>query len=174
VHLDSERARAETEDKINELEHNRQGLKSERNQWRTTASAGPQLWRDQPDDFAKVMATTDANKAIDFSEALEQELRRTPEWRAYQDERFAETMKWWTQQKQERDAERRAEIKADPRERRIATIKNTLELLLHQRTRPAERQAALEALLRLTDGDLDFLGPPAPLPPTAQIAEGAP
>jgi hypothetical protein len=62
-------------------------MESDRNFWRSAAKKEAP-WREALGDFAKAAVATDANKAIDAMEALQDALRGTPEWRAYQDELF--------------------------------------------------------------------------------------
>jgi hypothetical protein len=151
-----ERLLSEAQDKLTETER-------VRDEWKLTAEAMRQqhtegAWRDTPDDLAAAWAAADADKAIDFLEALEAKLKRTPEWRAYMDERIRETMENLNRMRMEREAEDKAAVNADPHERRIARIKNALELALRADTPEQEALAAFAGARRMCeDGDLDFL-----------------
>jgi hypothetical protein len=178
VNLDAAKARREAEEatkKVADLEQKLTGMESDRNFWRSAAEKEAP-WREAPGDFAKAAVATDPNKAIDAMEALQDALRGTPEWRAYQDE-LARTA---NKIKEERDAEKRAELVADPKEQRIARIKNTLVMALRPDTDEHQRNAAFAGVLRMCEGgDLAFLdrlstAPSDTSPPTAQIAEGSP
>jgi hypothetical protein len=182
VNLDAEKARRETEEatkKVADLEQKLTGIESDRNFW-CSAAEKEAPWREAPGDFARAAVATDANKAIAAMEALQDALRGTPEWRAYQDELFENFARTANKIKEERDAEKRAELVADPKEQRIARIKNTLVMALRPDTDEHQRNAAFAGVLRMCEGgDLAFLdrlstAPSDTSPPTAQIAEGSP
>jgi hypothetical protein len=178
VNLEAANARREAEETAKKVADLEQKLTEAE---RRAAVAGPQpQWRETPDDFAKAAVSDNANAAIHAMEALQDALRGTPEWRAYQEELFQEFARTTNKIKEERDAEKRAELAADPKEQRIARIKNALVMALRSDTDEHQRNAAFAGALRMCeDGDLAFLdrlstAPPDPLSPTAQIAEGSP
>jgi hypothetical protein len=175
VNLDAEKARREAEEatkKVADLEQKLTGMESDRNFWRSAAEKEAP-WREAPGDFAKAAVATHANKAIDAMEALQDALRGTPEWRAYQNELFENFARTANKIKEERDAEKRADLVADPKEQRIARIKNALVMALRPDTDEHQRDAAFAGVLRMCDGDLAFLdrlstAPSDTSPPTAQ------
>jgi hypothetical protein len=178
VNLEAVKARREAEEAAKKVADLEQKLTEAE---RRTAAAGPQpQWCEAPDDFAKAAVSTDVNAAIDAMEALQDALRGTPEWRAYQDDLFKRFAQTANKIKEERDAERRAELAADLKEQRIARIKNALYMALRPDTDEHQRNAAFAGVLRMCeDGDLSFLDrlstePPDPAPPTARIAAGSP
>jgi hypothetical protein len=178
VNFDAAKARREAEEAAKKVADLEQKVTEAE---RRARAAGPQpQWREAPDDFAKAAVTTDANKAIDAMEALQDALRGTPEWRAYQDELFENFARTANTIKEERDAEKRAELVADPKEQRIARIKNALVMALRPDTDEHQRDAAFAGVLRMCEGgDLAFLdrlstAPSDTSPPTAQIAAGSP